>query len=58
MKLIGNPKIVFVLGGPASGKGTHCLNLVNEFGYTHISTGELYRQEISKVRFKDDQFIF
>jgi hypothetical protein len=22
VKLVGNPKIVFVLGGPASGKGT------------------------------------
>jgi len=31
--LPNNPKIVFVLGGPASGKGTQCANLVNEFGY-------------------------
>jgi len=23
-KVLGNPKITFVLGGPASGKGTQC----------------------------------
>jgi len=23
-KLLGNPKITFVLGGPGSGKGTQC----------------------------------
>ena len=37
------------LGGPASGKGTQCAKLVEEFGYTHISTGDLMRAEISKV---------
>jgi adenylate kinase family enzyme len=45
-KLVGNPQIVFVLGGPASGKGTQCANLVAEFGYTHISTGDLFRAEV------------
>ena len=44
--LEGDPKIVFVLGGPASGKGTQCANLVTEFGYTHISTGDLFRAEV------------
>ena len=70
-KLIGNPKIIFVLGkclqrwlvlcltsvltvllclgGPATGKGTQCAKLVEEFGYTHISTGDLMRQEMNTV---------
>ena len=43
-----NPKIVFVLGGPASGKGTQSANLVTEYGYTHISTGDLFRAEVAK----------
>jgi len=43
--LLGNPKITFVLGGPASGKGTQCAKLVEEFGYTHISVGDLMRAE-------------
>lgn len=49
-KLLGNPKITFVLGGPASGKGTQCEKLIEEFGYTHISTGDLIRAEMAKVR--------
>jgi adenylate kinase family enzyme len=47
--LPGNPKIVFVLGGPASGKGTQCANLVAEHGYCHIFTGDLFRAEVAKV---------
>jgi len=48
LKAIGNPKITFVLGGPASGKGTQCEKMVEEFGYTHISTGDLMRVEMQK----------
>jgi adenylate kinase family enzyme len=47
-KILGSPKIIFVLGGPASGKGTQCEKLVEEFGYTHISTGDLMRAEMKK----------
>ena len=50
-KLLGSAKITFILGGPASGKGTQCEKLVEEFGYTHISTGDLMRAEIAKVSF-------
>ena len=46
---LGNPKITFITGGPGSGKGTQCEKLVEEFGYTHISTGDLIRMEIKKV---------
>mgnify|MGYP000630851582 CR=1 FL=1 len=35
-------------GAPGSGKGTQCEKLVEEFGYTHISTGDLIRNEIKK----------
>lgn len=48
-RILGSPKITFVLGGPASGKGTQCAKLVEEFGYTHISTGDLFRAEVAKV---------
>ncbi|XP_044491924.1 UMP-CMP kinase 3-like isoform X2 [Mangifera indica] len=40
------PTVVFVLGGPGSGKGTQCENIVNHFGYTHLSAGDLLRAEI------------
>ncbi|KAK9153880.1 hypothetical protein Sjap_001360 [Stephania japonica] len=41
-----NVKVVFVLGGPGSGKGTQCANIVERFGFTHLSAGDLLRAEI------------
>ncbi|CAF4166768.1 unnamed protein product, partial [Rotaria sordida] len=34
-----NKKIIFVVGGPGSGKGTQCERIVQRYGYTHLSTG-------------------
>ena len=31
--------VVFVLGGPGSGKGTQCARLKEKFGFAHVSTG-------------------
>jgi len=41
-----NPTVVFVLGGPGSGKGTQCSRIVEQFGFTHLSAGDLLRAEI------------
>ena len=38
--------IVFVLGGPGSGKGTMCELAELQLGWTHLSTGVLLRKEI------------
>lgn len=38
--------VVFVIGGPGSGKGTQCAKIVNQFGFTHLSAGELLREEV------------
>ncbi|XP_035577025.1 adenylate kinase isoenzyme 1 isoform X4 [Canis lupus dingo] len=40
-------KIIFVVGGPGSGKGTQCEKIVQKYGYTHLSTGDLLRAEVS-----------
>ena len=37
--------VIFVLGGPGAGKGTQCANLVSEYGFTHLSAGDLLRAE-------------
>ena len=37
--------VVFVLGPPGSGKGTQCQKIVKEYGYAHLSAGELLRTE-------------
>lgn len=39
---------LILLGAPGSGKGSISENLVKEFGYYHLSTGELLRSEIAK----------
>ena len=41
------PQLIF-LGAPGSGKGTQADHLVRQWGYGHISTGNLLRDEIGK----------
>jgi len=43
---LSSAKIFFVLGGPGSGKGTQCNKIVEKYGYTHLSTGDLLRDEV------------
>ncbi|XP_058200890.1 UMP-CMP kinase 3-like isoform X2 [Rhododendron vialii] len=38
--------MIFVLGGPGSGKGTQCSMIVEQLGFCHISTGDLLDTEI------------
>jgi UMP-CMP kinase len=37
--------VIFVLGGPGAGKGTQCTYLVEDFGFCHLSAGDLLRAE-------------
>ncbi len=37
------PKVIFVLGGPGSGKGTHCDLLKKAYHFTHYSVGDILR---------------
>jgi UMP-CMP kinase len=37
--------VIFVLGGPGAGKGTQCAKLVDHYGFTHLSAGDLLRAE-------------
>src|SRR5262245_18296956 len=43
-----NIKVVILLGPPGSGKGTQAVRLTKELGIPHISTGDLFRENISK----------
>ncbi|KAB0361868.1 hypothetical protein FD754_006024, partial [Muntiacus muntjak] len=40
-------KVTASICGPGSGKGTQCGKLVEKYGFTHLSTGELLRNELS-----------
>ncbi|KAF8448088.1 UMP-CMP kinase [Boletus edulis BED1] len=37
--------VIYVLGGPGAGKGTQCGRLVEDFGFSHLSAGDLLRAE-------------
>lgn len=37
---------IVLFGPPGSGKGTHAETLVKEFGFIHLSTGDLLRKEV------------
>lgn len=42
-----NHKVFFILGGPGCGKGTQCEKIVAKYGYTHLSSGDLLRDEVA-----------
>ncbi|CAE7871938.1 cmpk [Symbiodinium microadriaticum] len=39
------PQVIFVLGGPGAGKGTQCARIAANFGFQHLSAGDLLREE-------------
>jgi len=39
---------LILLGAPGAGKGTQAATLVKEFGLAHISTGDLFRENVAK----------
>ncbi len=45
-QLPAGTKIIFVLGGPGSGKGTQCDRIVAKYKLTHLSAGDLLREEV------------
>jgi len=45
MSSSSKPAVVFVLGGPGSGKGTQCSIVEKHFGFKHISAGDCLREE-------------
>jgi UMP-CMP kinase len=38
-------QVVFLLGGPGSGKGTQSALIERSFGFKHLSAGQLLREE-------------
>jgi len=40
-------RVVFVMGPPASGKGTYCEEIKKRLNINHVSTGELLREEVA-----------
>ncbi|KAG2471307.1 KAD5 kinase, partial [Polypterus senegalus] len=40
------PRIILIIGGPASGKGTQSLKTAERYGFVYISVGEVLRQKM------------
>jgi adenylate kinase len=45
---MGNAKYIILLGAPGAGKGTQAEVLHERFGLAHISSGDLFRENVSK----------
>ncbi|KAI6219645.1 Adenylate kinase isoenzyme 1 [Aphelenchoides besseyi] len=43
---LANVPIFFIVGGPGSGKTTQCEKIVAKYGLTHLSSGDLCREEV------------
>lgn len=50
-------KVLFILGAPGSGKGTQCTKLAEKFGFSHLSAGDLLREERNNPNSKDGALI-
>ena len=40
---------LILLGAPGAGKGTQATKISDEYGIVHISTGDIFRENIKKV---------
>ncbi|CAK9804087.1 Adenylate kinase isoenzyme 1 [Anthophora plagiata] len=40
-------KTIWVIGGPGCGKGTQCERIIAKYGFFHISSGDLLREEVA-----------
>ena len=47
-KLLTTYRVIFVMGGPASGKGTICAEVVKRSNSVHVSSGDLLREEVQR----------
>eukprot|EP00904_Undaria_pinnatifida_P000824 jgi/Undpi1/10742/HiC_scaffold_29.g13190.m1 len=47
-KLLTTFRVIFVMGGPASGKGTICAEVVKRSNSVHVSCGDLLRAEVQQ----------
>ncbi len=43
-----NPPLIILLGAPGSGKGTQAATIVKDFHVVHISTGDMFRENIKQ----------
>lgn len=47
-KLLTTFRVIFVMGGPACGKGTVCAEVMKRSNSVHVSSGDLLRTEVQR----------
>nr|XP_034185528.1 adenylate kinase isoenzyme 1 isoform X1 [Osmia lignaria] len=47
LKNLEKMKTVWIIGGPGCGKGTQCERIIAKYGFYHISSGDLLREEVA-----------
>lgn len=57
MSAVPKFEVLFILGGPGAGKGTLCRYINQEYGYAHLSAGDLLREERKKPNSKYAELI-
>ncbi|XP_017766110.1 PREDICTED: UMP-CMP kinase isoform X2 [Eufriesea mexicana] len=57
MSAVQKFEVLFILGGPGAGKGTLCRYINQEYGYAHLSAGDLLREERKKPNSKYAELI-
>ena len=50
-----NKHFISYSGGPGSGKGTQCEKIVEKYGFCHLSTGDLLREEVKQKSQRADK---
>ena len=48
VRKVFQPRVIFVAGKPGAGKGTQCTRIAARYGYTHISAGDILREEVAR----------
>jgi len=47
-------QVIWIMGAPGSGRGTLCERLKQQFKFTHLSSGEIMKQEILSGSYRGD----
>lgn len=55
MTLVSSAPIIWILGGPGSGKGTQCRLIVEQYGFAYFSTGDILRREAASNSLKGQE---
>uniref|UniRef100_A0A0N4Z7D0 Adenylate kinase isoenzyme 1 n=1 Tax=Parastrongyloides trichosuri TaxID=131310 RepID=A0A0N4Z7D0_PARTI len=54
---LGKTPVVVLIGSTGSGKGTQCQTISKKYGFTHICTGDILREELKSNKAKGSEMV-